>query len=228
GLNPRPQKSGGKFFPVVVAASVLSGLAFALPGTGPTQGAEAPAPSFAVASEAPRGTQEAMAVWRGGGSAADAGITAALVGGIVNSSSSGIGGGGFVNYWDAAKQSVSIIDFREVAPQDVDAPAFEQRPFASDQRGRWVGVPGEVAGLFELHTRQGKLPWEDLVERAARVAREGFVVGPDVAKALSLSMGAIDKDPGQSALWLSRGGLAEEGSRVYNQRLGATLSRVAK
>ncbi len=182
----------------------------------------------AVATEAPRATHEALKVLEEGGNAADAAVVAALVGGIVNSSSSGIGGGGFVNYWNASAQRAIIIDFRESAPARLEAEAFERRPFDSRERGRWVGVPGEVKGLFALHTRFGRLPWEDVVERAARVAREGFRIGPHMARVLELARPALAQDPGLSALWLSRGRVPSEGARIYNPRLATTLSRIAK
>src|SRR5690606_28455375 len=118
------------------------------------------------------------------GNAVDAAVVAALVAGVAGPSSSGIGGGGFVNYWDAKERRSTILDFREVAPATLDAQAFEARPFSDAQRGRAVGVPGEVAGLYELHRRYGKLDWATLVGRAALVAERGFSVSPHLGASL--------------------------------------------
>src|SRR5689334_17980899 len=59
---------------------------------------------FAVATENPSSTQAAVAQLRGGGNAVDAAVAAALVAGVVNGTSSGLGGGGFALYWDAKTQ----------------------------------------------------------------------------------------------------------------------------
>jgi len=78
------------------------------------------------------------------------------VAGVASPSSSGIGGGGFALVWSAKDKKVTALDFREVAPKAIDAAAFERRPFPSAERGRYVGVPGEIAGLAELHQSFGK------------------------------------------------------------------------
>jgi gamma-glutamyltranspeptidase/glutathione hydrolase len=51
--------------------------------------------------------------------------------------------------------------------------------------GRSVGVPGAVAALWLAHQRHGKLPWADLFTPAITLARDGFVVGPRLARLLA-------------------------------------------
>jgi gamma-glutamyltranspeptidase/glutathione hydrolase len=51
--------------------------------------------------------------------------------------------------------------------------------------GLAVGVPGELRGWEMLHTRHGKLPWKMLFDPAIHVARNGFKVNVDLAKAIS-------------------------------------------
>ena len=60
----------------------------------------------------PLATQAACGVLRDGGTAADALITAQAVLGLVEPQSSGIGGGGFLLYYDAATRSVQAYDGR--------------------------------------------------------------------------------------------------------------------
>ena len=45
-----------------------------------------------------------------------------------------------------------------------------------------VGVPGTVAGLYEIHRKYGKLPWKVLLEPAIRLAKKGFVLTQDGAE----------------------------------------------
>ena len=42
--------------------------------------------------------------------------------------------------------------------------------------GLAVGVPGTVAGLVEIHSKFGTLPWEDLVKPAIDLATNGYIV----------------------------------------------------
>ena len=48
----------------------------------------------------------------------------------------------------------------------------------------WAGVPGEIAGLYELHARWGKLAMADDVKAAATVAEHGFPLWAHMARAL--------------------------------------------
>lgn len=190
--------------------------------------AEPPAKGLAVATEAPRAAQEAMAVLKKGGNAVDAAVVTALVAGVVSSSSSGIGGGGFVNYFDAKSGQITILDFREVAPMGIDEGEFERRPFDSTERGKTTGVPGEVRGLYELHRRFGKTPWQELVSVAARVAKQGFAVNAHMSGALASQRATLGADPGLSSLWMPNGKLASPGQWIVNPRLAKTLQAIAE
>jgi gamma-glutamyltranspeptidase/glutathione hydrolase len=37
-----------------------------------------------------------------------------------------------------------------------------------------VGVPGTVAGLFKAHQKMGNLPWQELLQPAIALAKNGF------------------------------------------------------
>lgn len=206
-------------------------LGVALVGAVPEARGQGDAPSAvavrrAAATESPPATDAALEVLRIGGSAADAAIAAALVAGVTAPSSSGLGGGGFVLAWDALRQSPFLLDFRETAPLGIDAEAFEKRPFPDAERGRLVGTYGEAKGLFELHKRAGKLRWADLVARAERQARRGFVVGPHLAGSLAYATGSLAAQPSFAALYYPGGKAAPAGTRVVNSQLAKTLARL--
>ena len=71
---------------------------------------------YAVATANPLATQAACRVLRDGGSAVDALVAAQAVLGLVEPQSSGVGGGGFLVYYDAGSGTVQAYDGREVAP----------------------------------------------------------------------------------------------------------------
>ena len=137
----------------------------------------------AVATENPVSTREGLAELAAGGNAVDAIVRAALVAGIVSPSSSGLGGGGFAMVWRAAAREPYVLDFRESAPAAIDAAAFEARPFKAEERARATGVPGELAGLWQLQHELGKRKWQEVVLPAAHVAETGFPVSQHLANA---------------------------------------------
>ena len=96
---------------------VFAALALGLVTQAPAVESPPPAPTGfgerAVATENREASREAMNVLRAGGTAADAAVVAALVAGVAQPSSSGLGGGGFLLAWDAATKKPFVIDFRE-------------------------------------------------------------------------------------------------------------------
>jgi len=183
----------------------------------------APSPRAGVVSAAhPLAAEAGRDVLQAGGNAFDAAVATALVLGVVNPQSSGLGGGGFA-VWRQADGATGSLDFREVAPSFFarDTYAVEGR---SSTRGPWsTGVPGEAAGLASLHAAHGVLPWADLVEPARRVAAEGFPVGPDLAAALGRMGEGILADPGLASVLSVDGEVLAEGETCRRPALADTL-----
>lgn len=163
----------------------LLGLAIlvSLVGPGPGAGYAAHGPPLesragAVAADDPTASRIGAAVLADGGNAVDAAIATALALGVVNPTSSGIGGGGFALVWDAASRTLRVYDFREVAPASLDPSDFvvdgKLDPQRSRRGGLAVGVPGEIRGLALMSKNHGRLSWRRLVMPAARLARDGM------------------------------------------------------
>ena len=140
-------------------------------------------------------TQAGADVLHDGGNAADALVTAALVQGVTDPHRCGIGGFGCATVFEAASGEVTCIDFHgragRRATESVWADRFESvapdgfgfviREKLNDVGHASITVPGMLAGLARIHERYGSLPWRPLVERAAAIARRGFVVTPQLA-----------------------------------------------
>ncbi len=157
------------------------------------------------------------------GNAFDAAVTTALVLGITHPQSSGIGGGGFAVFKNG--DSVNSIDFREMAPGSFHPDVFLGEK--SSKTGAWaVGVPGELAGLFELHKGRGLLPWEDVVSPATKLAQEGFVVGSVLANAIRLNSQSIMDDEGLRSIFAPNGELLKEGEICKRPNLAKTLKKL--
>jgi len=145
---------------------------------------------FVIAAN-PLAARAGMEVLERGGSAVDAAIAVQAMLSLVEPQSSGLGGGAFMNYYDASTKSLTIYDGREVAPAQATAGMFLDsggKPLPFDQAvlsGRATGVPGAVAMLATAHREHGKLEWRTLFGSAERTAQEGFTVSPRLGKLLA-------------------------------------------
>ncbi len=157
------------------------------PALGACTSAEelAPAtPRHMVAAANPLAAEAGMAMLRQGGSAVDAAIATAVVLGLVEPQSSGLGGGAFLLHYDAETQEVTAYDGRESAPAGAGQTLFleadgKPMPFWDAViGGRSVGTPGLLRMLELAHRDGGRLPWADLFQPAIRLAEEGFAVSP--------------------------------------------------
>ncbi len=217
----------GKGFAVSLQVGVAALLVVLLVVLAPDLNA-ARGPTVAAAAQDSLATKAAIHQMQEGGNAVDGAVAAAFVGGVTSPTSSGIGGGGFAIVWGARKKKVLVLDFRETAPAAIDLQAFETLPFPKDKRGQLVGVPGEVAGLYQLHKQFGTRSWRAVMEPAIRLARAGFAVNPHLAATLtSKRAAALQVDPMLSALYFPGGEPAAVGALIKSPKLAATLKIIA-
>jgi gamma-glutamyltranspeptidase / glutathione hydrolase len=221
----RPARTAPRWLPL---ALLSLGIVASLGAFVPNVGAAPPTPSYGVATESPGATREASRVLAAGGNAFDAAVCAALVAGFTDPTASGIGGGGFALVWSARDKKPYVIDFRETAPAAIDASVLDQRPIPPEKRGQTVGVPGEVAGLFELHQRFGKLAWRDVVTRAATLATRGFAAEPHtVVQIAEQQQALLSRSAHFRSVYLPGGSAAKLGAQLRSPRLSRTLTRIA-
>jgi gamma-glutamyltranspeptidase/glutathione hydrolase len=218
--TPQPVSSG-----VVVPSASSSALPSAPRPDATPVAPVAPKPHrFAVAAESATAARIAMDVLEHGGSAVDAAIAGVLTSGVTHPVSSGIGGGGFAVVWDAKARQIKVLDFRETAPLGLRA--SELWKHVEKRRGVWAGVPGEIAGLFELHARWGKRAMADDVRAAASVAEQGFPLSAHMARALKWNEAWVQRSD-RYAMFAPGGVLLPVRETVKNPALAATLARVA-
>ena len=91
----------------------------------------------AVATDAPQCSKVGVDILRKGGSAVDAAIASLLCVGVVNLQSTGIGGGGFLVYYNATSQNATVIDHREKAPAKANSSMYDS--FGSDEQASIYG-----------------------------------------------------------------------------------------
>jgi len=146
-----------------------------------------PASAFAqamVSAADPRAAAAGIEILKKGGTAADAAVAMMAALGVVEPSHSGLGGGGFMVYYDARTRKVQTYDGREAAPMAADPHWFfgtDGKPlpfFQAIPGGRSVGVPGQVRLMEMAHAQHGKLPWASLFQPAIRLADGGWAITP--------------------------------------------------
>jgi len=185
----------------------------------------------AVAAEHPRAAEIGVAMLAQGGNAVDAAIATAYAVCVLNPSSCGIGGGGFMLVHET-DGDVHALDYRETAPAMAHRDLYRHgdQVFAelSKRGGLAVGVPGEVAGLEAARERFARLPRQALMAPAIALARDGFPIGPHLAKEIGNHLTALRAAPALAALFLDAAGNPRpEGSLLTMPALAATLERIA-
>ncbi|KAF8985330.1 hypothetical protein BGZ46_004895 [Entomortierella lignicola] len=182
----------------------------------------------AVAAEEIHCSEIGVDVLKEGGNAVDAAIASCLCIGTVNSFSAGIGGGGFMTI-RLPNGTVEIIDFRETAPAASSPTMFKQNPILAQRGGLSVAVPGEIRGLELAHKRYGKLPWKRLFAPSVKMAREGWAVGPELARRIQLVKEMMETEPDWSHVFASEKGVAlREGQWIKREALADTLEAIGK
>ena len=100
---------------------------------GKGSGSNQPYQHAAVAADAAVCSQVGADILKKNGSAVDAAIASLFCVGVVNLHSTGIGGGGFMVYYNATSRKSTFIDYREVAPLKSTTNMFDN---ASSLRGK--------------------------------------------------------------------------------------------
>ena len=185
-----------------------------------------------VSAANPYAAQAGREILRAGGSAIDAAIATQLVLNLVEPQSSGIGGGAFILYWDAAAKKLTAYDGRETAPASARPDRFlvdgQPMPFGEAVRsGLSIGVPGLVRLMETVHRQHGKLPWAQLFEPAIRLAEQGFDVSPRLHLLLRWQGPESFVPAARRYFFTDTGSAWPIGFTLKNPELAATLRRIA-
>jgi gamma-glutamyltranspeptidase / glutathione hydrolase len=176
----------------------------------------------AVASVDRDASQVGIDVLARGGNAADAAVATAAALGVTEPYSTGIGGGGFLVYYDAKSKRVSTIDGRETAPATFTETTF-QKPVGTAMdfgtvvsSGLSVGVPGTPALWDKALRDYGTLSLNAALKPAERLAAQGFVVDQTFHDQTAQNAGRFSKFPETARVFLPGGEAPAVGSRFTN------------
>lgn len=202
-----------------------------------------------VASAHKRAAMAGAAALEAGGDAIDAAVATSFAVGVVEPWMSGPAGGGMMTVWRAEEGRAETIRFGMRSPKGLDVSAYpldpgrkasDLFPWASvkDDRNiigaKAIATPGTVAGMGLAHETWGKLPWRDLLQPAAAMAREGMLVDWYATLVIACSTRNLSLDRDAAGLFLVDGTWPNAGGwtgmseiRLDQSRMAETLDHLA-
>ncbi len=192
------------------------------------------AQNWMVAAANPHAVKAGADVLAAGGTAADALVAVQAVLGLVEPQSSGLGGGAFLVWYDAASGEVTTLDGRETAPLDVTPQLFQNdqgeplKFFDAVVGGRSVGTPGTPALLEAAHDRWGNQQWADLFGPATAMAEKGFTVSPRLAGLVAGDLDRLASSETTAAYFMPGGVPVKAGDTLKNPAYAQTLAMIAE
>ncbi|MFT6699240.1 MAG: gamma-glutamyltranspeptidase/glutathione hydrolase [Porticoccaceae bacterium] len=162
-----------------------------------------------------------------GGNAYDAMAATQLALAVVYPVAGNIGGGGFMVY-RSNDGKTGALDFREKAPLTASRDMYLDEegnviPNKSSFGVHSVGVPGTIAGIFEVYNKFGSLPFKDLIQPSIDMARNGFNVTKKQANSLNKTRKRFEKANNYKILFDREW---EEGDLLQQEELAQTLERI--
>ncbi|MBQ0132980.1 MAG: gamma-glutamyltransferase [Comamonas sp.] len=193
---------------------------------------------YMVVTANPLASKAGCEVLKSGGNAIDAAVAVQMVLGLVEPQSSGIGGGAFMLYHDAATGKVTAYDGRETAPaaatenylRYIDDATEQTAPKPSARAsGRSIGVPGAVRMLELAHKDHGSAAWKELFNPAISLASNGFPVSGRMASALEGAASSLKRDADAATLYFNAEGKTWQlGEKFVNAPYASALSKIAE
>lgn len=218
----RGQRAEGRKSVAVLLFFCLLTSAFCLPARA---GSNVTARTAALATASPYATQIGLNVLKQGGNAIDAAVAVGFALAVAHPQAGNLGGGGFLVYYDAQSKGVWTLDFLEVAPAAATKDMYVNNAVATRHGPLSAAVPGSVAGLHAMHARFGTRPWKELVDPAARLAREGITVNAELSGDLAAAQADRNIAP-MAPLFYPEGKPLKAGATLVQPELAATLDRL--
>ena len=186
----------------------------------------------AIVSASPIATEIGLEILRDGGNAFDAAVAVGFALAVAHPEAGNIGGGGFALLRQANSGEIRALDFREWAPAaatdtmylDQNAGVIEDR---STVGALSSGVPGTVAGLYDLWEAYGSFSWEDLLSPAADLADSGFIVDNYLHGKFNDYADRLRRFPETADQFLPNGTAPEVSGRLRQPDLARSLYLIA-
>ncbi len=183
-----------------------------------------------VSTGHPLATAAAFETLMQGGNAFDAGVTAMLVGGVVEQDLYGLGGEALILVYPAAEGEVTSVVGQGWAPKGASIEWYVERERDLNGQGLDPGVvPGALHGILTVLERWGTMTFEQVAARAIDYAEHGFPLRPLTARAIEQNVDFLNEWPENRSYWLKPdGSLYAAGETVVLPALAGTLRKMVE
>ncbi len=190
-------------------------------------------PAAAIASANKQATQAGFEVLERGGNAFDAAVAVSAALSVVEPESSGLGGGGFFLLYRASDGKSVFVDARERAPMAATRDMYvDEKGVAVRSRSingpLAAAIPGLPAGLVLVSKNYGKLPLEQSLAPAIKLASQGYVWSRKNAAMIGYRAPELAKSPAAAAMFLTNGKPPAAGTRMRNPAIAKVLERLGR
>lgn len=168
-----------------------------------------------------------LQILKKGGTAFDAMVATELALAVAYPYSGNLGGGGFMVY-RKNDGSIGALDYREKAPLAATTDMYLDEngdviKGKSTKTPLSVGVPGTVAGIFEVYKKFGTLPIEDIIQPSIDLAKRGVIVTKKQAERIKKYQPQFFEANKDSTLFHLQW---TEGDTIKYPALATTLARI--
>jgi gamma-glutamyltranspeptidase/glutathione hydrolase len=185
-------------------------------------------PSGGVSTGHPLTTAAALATLLRGGNAFDAGVTALLVGGVIEQDLYGLGGEALVLVYPAKERKVTSVVGQGWAPKAVNVDWYLSRNKSLEGSGLDPAVvPGALHAALTVLEQWGTMSFEQVAAPAIAYAERGFPLRTSTARAIQNQRELFDRWPDNQKFWYKADGSQyAPGETITLPALARTLTRM--
>jgi len=182
-----------------------------------------------VVSAREEASQIGVEIMKKGGNAFDAMVATELALAVSYPYAGNISGGGFMVYRLNTGET-GALDYREKAPMKASKVMYLDAngnviPNLSVNGALSVGVPGTIAGLFEVHKKFGKLSIEEIMTPVIALAENGVIITSKQLKQITDNQQDIIKVSGDKTIYSKT---FKVGDTIKYPAMATTLKRIMK
>jgi gamma-glutamyltranspeptidase/glutathione hydrolase len=187
-------------------------------------------PSGGVSTGHPLTTAAAFATLLKGGNAFDAGVTALLVGGVVEQDLYSLGGEALVLVYPQKEKKVTSIVGQGWAPKAVDVNWYLSRGKTLEGAGLDPAVtPGALHAALTVLEKWGTMSFEQVAAAAIEYAEKGFPLRTSTQRAIVNQKKLFDQWPDNQKYWYrADGSYYQAGDTIKLPTLARTLTRMVE
>ncbi len=185
-----------------------------------------------VVSAHPLASEVGLSVLKDGGNAIDATLATLAALNVVEPHASGLGGGGFLLYYDATEDSFFVLDYRERAPARLNRARYfnpaDTLKLVLRTGGSSVATPGAPAGWQAMYSRFGTKLLPELFAPAIAIADSGYAISDKRAAIILEHHEELLADSNLSRVFLQEGLPPAAGFVIKQPKLANLLRFLSK